>query len=95
MNIFEDDIFEDKDDFKNLFIYFLNLDSFDKERLIINTVDNIKKYDQNIIFENWIYFLINGNTKKNKNKIEVNMIDFFTFQGISKFINCTGTLLGD
>ena len=88
-------IFEDKDDFKNLFIYFLNLDSFDKERLIINTVDNIKKYDQNIIFENWIYFLINGNTKKNKNKIEVNMIDFFTFQGISKFINCTGTLLGD
>ena len=86
-------IFNDKCDFLELFEYFIQLDNIDKEIFIMNSLENIKKYDQNIIFNEWKEFLISDKLNKDKNKL--NLMDIFTFYGISKFINCSGTILGD
>ena len=86
-------IFDNAVEFIELFIYFLNLDINEKHIFISESVNNIKKYDQNIIFSEWIEYLING--KVNKNKTKINIFDMFTFHGISKFINCSGSILSD
>jgi glycosyltransferase involved in cell wall biosynthesis len=88
-------LFEDKNDFIELFNIFCNLNTFEKKIFISNSINNIKKYDQNIIFNDWIEFLIHGLVKKNVEKNNINMFDIFTFHGISKFINCTGSILSD
>jgi hypothetical protein len=88
-------LFEDKNDFLELFTYFCNLNNFEKKIFITNSVNNIKKYDQNIIFNDWIEFIIHGSVKKNIDRNNINIFDIFTFHGISKFINCTGHVLGD
>lgn len=85
-------IFDDSKNFIELFEYFIKLDNIEKKLFINNTINNIKKYDQNIIFENWINFLINGNIK---NKSNINLFDVFTLYGLSKFINCSGMIIGD
>lgn len=86
-------IFENKNDFLELFEYFLFSNSYEKELFINNSIKNIKKYDQNIIFKNWIDFLIND--KNNKKMTKINFLDIFTFHSISKFINCSGSIIGD
>ena len=88
-------LFEDKNDFIELFNIFCNLNTFEKKIFISNSINNIKKYDQNIIFNDWIEFLIHGLVKKNVEKNNINMFDIFTFHGISKLINCTGHILAD
>jgi glycosyltransferase involved in cell wall biosynthesis len=87
-------IFDDKIHFLELFEYFISLDILEKQIFITNSVNNIKKYDQNIIFADWINFLINGNLNKNIAK-KINLFDIFTFHGLSKLINCSGSILGD
>ena len=87
-------IFNDKNHFFELFEYFISLDILEKQIFITNSVNNIKRYDQNIIFADWMNFLINGNLNKDKPK-KINLLDIFTFHGISKFINCSGSILGD
>jgi hypothetical protein len=59
-------IFNDKQSFINLFNYFINLSQNKKEKLIINNINNIKQYDQQKIFNNWINFLENTIIKKIK-----------------------------
>ena len=86
-------IFEESKDFLDLFEYFIKLSVIEKQMFIYNSVSNIKKYDQSIIFENWLQFLLTGMVNKNKNKL--NLFDIFTFHGISNFISCSGNLLGD
>jgi hypothetical protein len=86
-------IFDNKKTFLEMFEYFINLDEIEKKLFILNSINNIKKYDQNIIFHNWYEFLTNGNIKKNKTNI--NFFDVITLFGISKFINCSGMMLGD
>jgi hypothetical protein len=86
-------IFNDKKEFIELFEYFINLDIYNKKLLINNSINNIKKYDQNIIFNDWINFLINDNF--NKNKVKINLFDTFTLFGLSKLINCSGMMVGD
>jgi hypothetical protein len=86
-------IFDDKNSFINYFNYFVSLNNDDKKIFITNSINNVKKYNQNEIFSDWIEFLING--KVNKNKVNINLFDIFTFHGISKFISCTGTVLGE
>lgn len=88
-------IFNDVNEFLELFIYFVKLDNLEKNIFITDSVDNIQKYDQNIIFKDWIHFLLNGNTNNDKQKNKITILDLFTFNGISKFINCTGNILGD
>jgi glycosyltransferase involved in cell wall biosynthesis len=88
-------IFDNKKDFIDQFSYFLDMNKLEKEIFISNSIENIKKYDQNIIFEDWIYFLMNGYVNKNKNKINITILDLFTFHSISKFINCTGHIISD
>lgn len=85
-------LFNTSIDFIESFKYFLNLNITDKNMLISNGIINVKQYDQKKIFENWIYFLINGHLNK---KSIINMFDIFTFHGITKMINCSGMILAD
>jgi glycosyltransferase involved in cell wall biosynthesis len=86
-------IFNDKKDFSELFKYFIDMDEIDKNVFINETINNIKKYDQNKIFDDWINFLLDG--KNDKNIMKLNYVDIFTFHGITKFINCSGNLLSE
>jgi glycosyltransferase involved in cell wall biosynthesis len=84
-------IFNDINTFSELFTSFVNLNKKDKIALINNSINNIKKYDQNIIFINWFNFIINGVIIKNK--IHINLFDMLSFNGISKLISCSETIL--
>ena len=86
-------IFDNKDNFIQYFHYFASLNANDKNIFITETINNVKKYNQNDIFSDWMEFLMNGYV--NKNKVNINFFDIFTFHGISKFINCTGSILGE
>jgi glycosyltransferase involved in cell wall biosynthesis len=86
-------IFNDSKSFVQLFDYFVNLDEIEKQLLINNSINNIKKYDQNIIFNEWIIFLSGGVLKKEKQKI--NLMDMLSFYGMAKLINCSGSILAD
>ena len=86
-------IFNDSKDFLLLFEYFIKLDILEKQIFITDSINNIKQYDQQIIFHDWIDFLING--RITKAKVKLNLFDIFTFQGISKFITCTGSIMSD
>ena len=86
-------VFEDKESFKTSFEYFIKMNSFDKDLFISNNINNIKKYDQNIIFNDWINFLLNGNL--NKNTLFMNIFEIFTFHSLSKMINCAGNIIAD
>lgn len=86
-------IFDNKNDFFESFVYFTEMDKFEKDLFISNSINNIKKYDQNIIFKDWIEFLIEGKIVK-KNGV-LNFYDIFTFHGITKLINCSGSIIAD
>ena len=87
-------IFNDKDDFVEVFEYFIKMKPFEKQIFISDSITNVKKFDQILIFRDWLNFLINGNVNK-KNNNELNLMNIFTFHGISNLINCSGTILGD
>lgn len=76
-------IFKDKDDFKNILSYFLNI-TYDQKKIIINnSLLNIQKYDQNYIFEDWIKFL-----KKSKNNTRlIKDIKYYFYYFISFIIS--------
>lgn len=86
-------IFKDCDSFIQLFDYFVSLDEIEKQLLITNSINNIKKYDQNVIFNDWLDFLSEGIIKKENQKI--NLIDMLSFYGMAKLINCSGSVFGD
>ena len=86
-------IFDDSNSFIDLFNYFIKLSEFEKQIFISESVNNIKKYDQNKIFEEYANFIIDHQLIKNK--VKLNIFDVLTFNGISQFINCTGNILGD
>ena len=87
-------IFNDNDDFIELFEYFIKMKSFEKQIFISESINNVKKFDQTLIFGDWLNFLINGVINK-KNNNQINLMNIFTFHGISNLINCSGTILGD
>jgi len=86
-------IFKDSKSFVQLFDYFVSLDNIAKQLLINNSINNIKKYDQNVIFNDWLDFLSEGIIKKENQKI--NLIDMLSFYGMAKLINCSGSVFGD
>jgi hypothetical protein len=86
-------IFDNKNIFIEYFNFFINLNKKNKRLFILNSVNNVKKYNQSDIFSDWTEFLINGKLKKSK--VKINLLDIFTFNSISKFINCTGSILSD
>jgi glycosyltransferase involved in cell wall biosynthesis len=86
-------IFNDQNTFIDSFDLFLSFDEKDKKKFIFNSIENIQKYNQNDIFNDWKEFIVEG--KINKNKVKIDLFDIFTFHTISKFISCTGNILGD
>lgn len=85
-------IFDNKYDFKILLYKFLKSGKDEKKSLIENSVKNIKKYDQNIIFNNLLKFLIQSDSKL---KILLNFFDIFAFHSMSKMVNCSSMFLGE
>jgi glycosyltransferase involved in cell wall biosynthesis len=85
-------IFDNRYDFKVLLYKFLKSGINEKKSLIENSVKNIKKYDQNIIFNNLLKFLIQSDSKL---KILLNFFDIFAFHSMSKMVNCSGMFLGE
>ena len=85
-------IFDTSSDFVDNFKIFLDMDILDKNAIITNGINNVQKYEQSKIFNDWIYFLINGHL--NKTSI-INFFDIFTFHGLTKMINCSGSILAD
>jgi glycosyltransferase involved in cell wall biosynthesis len=85
-------IFTSKNDFFEKFKIFLNSSTMEKKVFIENSIANVKKYDQTKIFEAWLNFLIKNNSKI---KTFLNFFDIFAFHSVSKFINCSGILIGD
>jgi len=86
-------IFDSPSSFIEQFIYFIHLDILEKRIFIDNSIENIFKYDQSTIFKNMLEFILDININKDKDKISI--FDIFTLYGISKFINCTGNIIGD
>ena len=86
-------IFYNKEELIEYFSFFIKMNSLEKQLFIKNSINNIKQYDQSIIFNDWIEFLING--KVNKDKSKINLFDMITLFGISKFVNCSGMIAGD
>ena len=86
-------IFNGKEELLDNFSFFIKMNTLDKQLFITNSITNIKKYDQAIIFNDWIEFLIEG--KLNKDKSKINFFDMLTLFGISKFVNCSGMIIGD
>ena len=70
-------IFTNLDSFIKQFDYFINLSSYNKQKLIINNIENIKQYDQTKIFNNWNKFL--ENTKINKIKYNYDLIKLINY----------------
>jgi len=87
-------VFDNKKEFVELLILFIDSNQLNKQMFLNNSINNIKQYDQNIIFQNWIYFLINLK-EINKNKVKINFMDVLSLFGIGKFVNCSGMLIGD
>ena len=85
-------VFDNKYDFKILLYKFLKSGINEKKSLIENSVKNIKKYDQNIIFNNLLKFLIQSDSKL---KILLNFFDIFAFHSMSKMVNCSSMFLGE
>ena len=85
-------VFDNKYDFKILLYKFLKTGKDEKKSLIENSVKNIKKYDQNIIFNNLLKFLIQSDSKL---KILLNFFDIFAFHSMSKMVNCSSMFLGE
>ncbi len=85
-------LFDTPTDFVQSFEYFMALNPFEKKIFIADSMNNIKKYDQNCIFDDWIKFLENDS---NRNKSKNTLFNFLSFYGLSKLINCTGHMIGD
>ena len=83
-------VFDNKEEFKELFEYFIKLDKIDKQLIISNSINNIKKYNQENIFSDWTSFILNEKIKKNTGHI--NFYEMLSFHGISQFINCSGNI---
>ena len=50
-------IFDDEIDFINNLVCFLKMEKYSIKNILYESYDNIKKYDQNIIFNEWLEFL--------------------------------------
>ncbi len=83
-------IFNNKNDLINEFQYFIDLNIFDKKIFIKNSVENTKKYDQSVIFNKWMLFLMNINST---NKTPINFFDIITLFSIGKLVNCSGNFM--
>ena len=88
-------IFDDKGSFKYLFEYFINLNTLEKHLFINNSINNIIKYDQDIIFNDWLQFLIYNKLNKNNYTKNIFLFDSFSLFGLTKLINCSASIFAE
>lgn len=94
-------VFENNFDFINNLIFFLNITQSEREKIIYNSINNIKKYDQKKIFKEWELFLLNVNNIDNINNID--KIDNInnktnnenTFIHFMKLIKCSMNIISE
>ena len=84
-------IYETTFDFINNLMYFLNLSNHKKTEFIENSLNNINKYDQKIIFHEWEQFLLhNYNKPYNRSESIVNKTKFKKFLNL---IQCSMNII--
>jgi len=83
-------IFDDPDDFLKLFNSFILMTYEQKKEIIELNRQNIEKYNQDIVFEKWLYFLLEE--KKIEEKKEFNIFDRILLNSFKKLIMCTKNL---
>ena len=85
-------LFDTPDEFIDRFKIFLEIPN--KQKIIFDTINNAKKYDQKIIFSEWINFLFNNEennilTKTNK------IFHHKLFESFSKVLQCSGDIFSE
>jgi glycosyltransferase involved in cell wall biosynthesis len=83
-------IFNDPEDFLKLFNSFMLMTYEQKKEIIESNRENIEKYNQDIIFEEWLYFLLEEKTIENKTKFHI--FDRLFLNSFKKLIMCTENL---
>jgi hypothetical protein len=69
------------------------MDNYEKDLFVKNSINNIKKYDQQIIFNNFYNFLISQKIVKPNTKIS--FYDMLSFNNLIKLVNCTGNIISN
>lgn len=85
-------IFETTGEFQQKFHQFLQWEQLKKKQFILQSIENAKKYDQKIIFQQWLSFLLQNNPF---HSIFQSFYQQFTFHSISTLIQCSGMMLGE
>lgn len=86
-------LFDNKNEFLESFEYFINMDNYEKDLFIKNSINNIKKYDQQVIFNDFYNFLISQKVVKPPSN--VSFYDMLSFNNLVKLVNCTGNIMAD
>jgi len=83
-------IFNDPDDFLKLFNLFILMTYEQKKEMIELNRGNIEKYNQDIIFEEWLNFLLEEKSIENKTRFHI--FDRLFLNSFKKLILCTQSL---
>lgn len=86
-------IFNDSNDFLKIFNSFILMTYEQKKEIIELNRKNIEKYNQDIIFEEWLYFLLEE--KITEKKKEFNIFDRLFLKSFKKMIVCGQNLSDD
>lgn len=86
-------IYETKFDFINNLLYFLHLNNHKKKEFIENSINNINKYDQKIIFHEWEQFLLHNYNKPNNCMEEI--ISKTKFKKFLNLIQCSMNIISE
>jgi glycosyltransferase involved in cell wall biosynthesis len=85
-------LFETTGEFQQKFQQFLQMNQHKKKDFILQSIENAKKYDQKIIFYQWLSFLLQNNPYYS---IFQSFYQQLTFHSISKLIQCSGIVFGE
>ncbi len=83
-------LFDSHNSFLHNLQYFMSLNESEINSFVINSISNIKKYDQNKIFYEWYSFLF---IQKNKKNHFPSFFDKLTLTSLTSFIQCSSSIL--
>jgi glycosyltransferase involved in cell wall biosynthesis len=95
ISLYEDNktafLFDNPDNFIDKFKFFLSNSDDEKKNMIKLNRKNIEQYNQQIVFDKWLSFLLE--IKNIDNKTEPFLFDKFFIKSLSKFIICSQNLM--